>query len=293
MARFTDVDVFLAVADIGSFRGAATRLSITRSTVSRAVARLEAHLGTPLFLRDTATVRLTDAGAAYKRGARRAAAALTQAERDAKAVTGEISGTIRLTAPRAFGPVATRCVTRFLAEHRDIQIDLLLTDRMVNPILDDVDIAMRTGSRLADSDLKSRKLVDLAMIAVASPEIAEIVTTSDTPVPAVSFVRPSGEVWRYSGAPRPLALKLTVNDFHALKQAVLEGLGVGVISRGLVLDELVAGRLVQVLPSWRLPTGKIWAVYPARGLQPLKLRRMMDALVEGFSAELTAELPAP
>ena len=282
MARFTDVDVFLAVAEAASFRGAATRLEITRSTVSRAIARLEAHLGTTLLLRDNASVRLTDAGAAYRAWARRAATALTEAERAARSVSGEVSGTIRLTAVPAFGPVAIMpIVAEFMAQHPDVVVDVLLTDRMVNPILDDVDIAVRLGQRLADSELKSRKLADLDVLAVASPELAASLDGLSV-VPSVEFVPEHGHMWRYEGAPALVQPRLKVNDYLSVLAALEAGAGVGVVSRVLAADALAAGRLVQIWPEWKLPGGKVWAVYPARGRVPLKIRLMLDALRAGF-----------
>ncbi len=282
MARFSDVDAFLAVADVGSFRGAAQRLDVTRSTVSRAVARLEDHLGTALFLRDTASVRLTDAGAAYKRGARRAAVALTEAESAARSVSGEISGRIRVTAPPAFGPRwLTKIAAKFLADHPDVAVELVLTDRLVNPILDEVDIAVRTG-KLADSDLKSRRLASLEMVAVATPDVAAKIAGKQV-VPSVAIARADGSIWRYEGAPVDLQQRLVVDDYLALRDALLRGVGVGVISNILIQEELAAGTLVRVMPKWKLGGGRLWAVYPGRGTTPAKLRRMLDYLVDGFA----------
>lgn len=281
MARFTDVDIFLAVAEAGSFRGAAARLAVTRSTVSRAIARLEDHLGTTLLLRDTASVRLTAPGLAYRRWARKAATALVEAERAARFATGAVSGTIRLTAPRALGPGhVVPILGRFLRDHPDVDVELLLVDRMVNPILDGVDLAVRTGPRLADSDLRSRRLADVELVAVASPELAGALPDMEV-VPMVCFVGRDGNLHEYEGGP-PRAHPLRVTDYLGLMDAVVHGVGIGVLSRRMVGDALQSGRLVEVLPDWALPSGRIWAVYPARGTLPARLRLLLDALVEGF-----------
>ena len=283
MARFNDVDVFLAVADEASFRGAAARLDVTRSTVSRAIARLEAHLGTALLLRDNASVRLTDAGAAYRSWARRAATALTEAERAARSVSGEVSGTIRITAVPAIGPgILTPIIAEFMTRYPGVAVDMLLTDRVVNPILDDVDIAVRLGQRLADSELKSRKLADLDVQAVASPQLAARLDSLEV-VPSVVFAPEHGHAWHYEGAPALLQPRLRVNDYLSVVAALEAGVGVGVVSTLLVAGALREGRLVQVWPAWKLPPGKAWAVYPARGRVPHKIRLMLDALREGFA----------
>ncbi len=284
MARFSDVDVFLAVATVGSFRGAATQLGVSKSTVSRAIARLEEHLGTALVLRDTTSLSLTDSGVAYKRGACKAAAALAQAETAAREVMGEVSGVLRITAPPALGPgTVARVVAQFLARHPDLRIELTLTDRVVNPILDGVDIAIRTGRRLTDSDLKSRKLADVRIIAVAAPEVAKFVANKPTTVPTAVLVQGKATRHRYPSPPIPLQERLHVDDYLALRDAAVLGVGVVVISDLLVRDELADRRLVQVFERWKLPTGHVWAVYPSRGKLPAKTEGMLRALADGFT----------
>ncbi len=284
MARFTDVDVFLAVAEAGSFRGAAGRLDVSKSTVSRAITRLEKHLGSPMFMRDTTSVRLTDAGVAYRRGACRAAAALTQAEAAAREVTGEVTGVLTLTAPPALGPgTLAGVIADFLARHPELRIELVLTDRIVNPILDGVDIAIRTGRRLTDSSLKSRRLADVRIIAVAAPGVAAKIAERPATVPTVVFVHGTAAVHRYPLPPVPLQERLHVDDYLTLKDAAVHGVGVAVISDLLVRDELADGTLVRVLERWKLPTARVWAVYPSHGKLSAKTEGMLRALKEGFA----------
>ncbi|EDM76161.1 transcriptional regulator, LysR family protein [Plesiocystis pacifica SIR-1] len=173
-------------------------------------------------------------------------------------------------------------VAAFMARHPDVVVDVLLTDRMVNPILDDVDIAVRLGQRLADSELKSRKLADLQVVAVASPELAATLDELEV-VPSVVFTPEHGHAWRYQDGPALLQARLVVNDYLSVIAALEAGVGVGVVSSVLAAEPLAAGRLVQVWPEWKLPKGKVWAVYPARGRVPLKIRLMLDALREGFA----------
>jgi len=242
-------------------------------------------LGTRLFLRDQANVRLTDAGLAYRRGARRAAAALSDAERSAQAAAGGVAGTLRISAPPALFPgLLSRIVSDFLKEHPGVMVDMVLTDRMVNPILDNVDLAIRTGTRLADSDLRSRRLADVNLIAVCSPELAEQLLELDV-VPSVEFVRQDRTAIDFPSCPVLRSPRLRTNGYLTLVDAIRQGVGMGVVPRSIVARDLAEGRLVQVLPEWKLPTGRVWAVYPSRGQLPQKIRRMLDALADGWKLD--------
>ncbi|MBX2802918.1 MAG: LysR family transcriptional regulator [Myxococcales bacterium] len=276
MARFSDVDVFLAVVEAGSFRGAVASLGVTRSTVSRAIQRLEDHLAASLFLRDTHSVRLTDAGAAYHQHASRAQVALAEAERAVASTTGEVEGLLRISGTPALGPamLAPACAS-FLGLHPKVSIELSLTDRLVNPLQEDVDLAVRTGSRLSDSELTSRRLTSASLIAVATPELAAVLDVR-AQVPFVEFL-PLG-LSRYGEPSVPLHVRLRVDDYLSVVQAVLQGAGVGVTSELLVAEHLQTGRLVRVLPDWALPEARFWAVYPKARVQPVKLRAFVDHL---------------
>jgi len=160
----------------------------------------------------------------------------------------------------------------------------LSTDRMVNPILDNVDLAIRTGTRLADSDLRSRRLADVNLIAVCSPELAEQLLELDV-VPSVEFVRQDRTAIDFPSCPVLRSPRLRTNGYLTLVDAIRQGVGMGVVPRSIVARDLAEGRLVQVLPEWKLPTGRVWAVYPSRGQLPQKIRRMLDALADGWKLD--------
>jgi len=283
MPRFSDVDLFLAVVDSGSFRGAAARLEVTRSTVSRGVQRLEGHLGAPLFLRDTRTTRLTDAGTQYHRHAKRAARCLSQAERAVADTSQAIEGVLRVSS--TMGIVAA-CLQEmfsvFLRQHPGTSLQLSVTNRLVNPLLENVDLAIRAGERLADSDLKSRRLLRSKMVLVGTPEVAAIIDRGD-PVPAVVFDRPGGSPFM-SPAPVPLNIRLRIDEYAGVAQAIRDGLGAGVVSEAFHRRELADGSLVRVLPDWPLGDVSYWAVYPSAGRVPARLRALLDHLTESMAA---------
>ena len=280
VARFTDVDLFLAVADVGSFRGAAQRLAVTSSTVSRGVQRLEEHLGAPLFLRDTRNLRLTEAGAAYLRHARRAAVSLTEAERSVASVSDTVSGTLRVSCTNIVAQTLLRSiVTEFLQTHPDVAIDLVLTPRLVNPLLDDVDLAIRVGRKLEDSDLRSRVLLRSRVIVVGTPEVAAHIDAGHS-VPFLAFNRLGAADQLLP--PVPYHTRMSADDYPVLLQAVRSGVGVAVADEALVRAELRSGALVQTLGQWKLPTLTYWAVYPKAGRLPANLRAFLAAVTEGL-----------
>lgn len=282
MARFTDVDLFLGVADAGSFRGAAEKLAVTSSTVSRGVQRLEQHLGTPLLMRDTRNVKLTDAGAEYLRHARRAAVSLTEGERTVASLSDAIAGTLRVSCTNIVAQTIVRgIVTDFLRKHPRVSVDLVLTTRLVNPLLDDIDLAVRVGKRLADSDLRSRVLFRSELMGAATPEVAARIG-SGAPVPMVVFRRPGGRTQTLP--PVPHHTRLSADDYPVVLEAIRDGVGVGLVDEALIFEDLREGRLVRVLPEWKLGEVSYWAVYPKSGRLPASLRALLDALTAGLAA---------
>lgn len=287
MARFSDVDVFLAVASAGSFRRAAHRLEVTKSTVSRAVARLEAHLGAPLFVRDQRALRLTEAGLEYRAFAAAAAAALDEGERAVEASSGTIRGTLRVSAPRALGEVCVaEMLGAFLDRHPQVSVELALSDDLVRFSTENVDVAIRAGRELPDSDLSARRLARCRIVAVATPERAAALDGS-SPIPLVDFSMPDGTVREaFPGEPRA-SRRFRVNDYLAMRRVILSGRAVGVLSELLVARDLRAGRLVRVERGRTLPTASYWALYGPGRRAPAKVRALVDHLALGFASQVT------
>ena len=276
MARFSDVDVFLAVAIAGSFRGAVVTLGISRSTVSRAIRRLETHLGESLFLRDKRSVRLTDAGVEYYKYARQAAIALAEGERSVGALSGALQGLIRISAPKALGPeILGPICSGFLAKYPRVTIALDLTNRLVNPLRDEIDVAIRLGQRLDDSELVSQKLASVPIIAVVNPQLADLIHVTDD-VPWIAFTPRGTRILTPPGSPKRLQMRLSVNSLSTAISIAEQGAGLLVTSEILVLSRIHRGTLVRVLKDWSLPAVQIRALYPEARLQPLKVRVFVE-----------------
>ncbi|MGH1347730.1 MAG: LysR family transcriptional regulator [Nannocystales bacterium] len=278
MARFTDVDLLLGVADAGSFRGAAAKLGVNSSTISRGIQRLEEHLGAPLLMRNTRNVKLTDAGAEYVRHAKRAAVSLAEGERAVANLSNEVEGTVRVSCTNVVAHTFLRgIITDYLRDHPGARVDLVLTTRLVNPLLDDVDIAIRVGQRLVDSDLRNRVLFRSELIVVGTPEVASRLQEG-VPAPVVAFRRP-GTNEEYA-PPLPRKTRFCADDFGMVLDAIRDGVGLGIVDDALVQEDLQRGRLVRVHHELDLGLGRMtyWAVYPKAGRLPPSTRTLLDAI---------------
>lgn len=281
MARFSDVDVFLAVARSSSMRQAASGLGLTRSTVSRGVRRLEAHLGVDLLVRGPQSIRLTEAGRAYLDHAQRAAAALAEAERAVARVDEEVRGPLVVTAPRALAQVGlARLCGSFVAAHPRVELELRLSDARARFEREEVDVAVRASPRLADSELRVRRLCSSPLLALAPPDM---VLDGRGPLPLVGFALPGGQRLEPPPAPVPTVTRLVVNDYLAMLEAAEAG-AVAVAPELIAGPALARGRLVPVLPEWALPLAHYWALHPRSEAAPHKVELFLDHLGTGFAA---------
>lgn len=283
MPRFSDVDVFVAVANSRSLRRAAEELQVTKSTVSRALQRLEDHLGASLVVRDQRSMRLTEAGVAYQQFAEAAYRSLTEGEQAVATLADGVVGTLRVSAPPALGQaLLARLCGEFLQNYPDVSIDLALTDRLVSLSGEPFDLVVRAGARLSDSDFKVRRMARTPIVAVAAKSVAASLERGAR-VPLVESAYPGRDPGDIPAPPVLMPSRFRVDDYLALKEALLAGHGVGVLSELLVFRELRDGRLSRVLADWQLPTASYWALFPGGGPIPTKTRVLLDYLVDGFT----------
>jgi DNA-binding transcriptional LysR family regulator len=281
---------FAAVVDAASFTRAADRLGITKTVVSQQVARLEQELKTSLLVRTTRRVEPTEAGRLLHarcvmilREAENAFAEL--AEANAKPM-----GLLRIAAPNDYGsctlaPLAAAFSKQFPA----CRVDLLLADTKVDLVANQIDLSIRVGW-LEDSNLQARRIGSFRQLLVAAPGVVKkraVAQPGDlTSLPFVA-----------NGALRePLQWQFTRNDFErqtvrmkqtltinatpAVMAATLAGAGLSVLPDFQVMEDIKAGRLMHILPSWTLPAGGIHAVYPAARFRPPKVTAFVAMLME-------------
>lgn len=289
----SDIAVFVRVVESGSFTRAADSLEISKAAVSKYVTRLEQRLGARLLHRTTRRLATTEAGQALYSRSAAALAELSEAEHDVAQFTEKPNGLLRVTAPTYFGTTTLAPqLKHFRARYPEVTLDLDLSDRIVDLVKERFDVAVRI-SALKDSNLVAMRLAPVPLVLIGSP--AYFRRRRPPVVPAdvaahdclgYSIMRTPNE-WRFR-SPRGQRMTVTVkspircnNDF-ALKQFVLDGLGLAMFPRFFVEHELVSGRLVQVLADHPAPELAMHAVYETRRQMLPKLRAFLDFLAERF-----------
>jgi DNA-binding transcriptional LysR family regulator len=260
MDRLEAMSILLAVVDAGSLSAAARRLGTPLPTVSRKVAELEAHLHTRLLHRTTRQLSLTEAGAAYVAACRRILDDVGEAERIATGEYATPKGELAVTAPIVFGRLhIVPVVAEFLAQYPEIRIKLLLTDRVIHLMEEQVDVALRIGE-LPDSTLMASRVGTVRSVVCGSPAYL-----AQRGVPArpeelaahdcISFdVLESRRAWVFGeGASTmsvPVVSRLEVNTAEAAIAAATLGAGMVRVLSYQVADAVANGALDVVLQNY-------------------------------------------
>lgn len=296
MAALPDLEawaIFARVAQLGSFSRAAADLSLSKATISKAVARLEGRLGAPLLHRTSRRLSLTESGQISLERATRILAEGEAVEEEAASRTLEPRGLVRLSAPVSFGIQNLGAILPdFLTRYPRITLDVRLSDRKVDLVAEGVDVALRIGS-LESSRLRARRLFSVRVPLVASPDYVARHGAPDHPrvldrYPALLFTQVKAPgTWLFR---HPVEGDFSVNVEGALHldngdvavPALLAGLGMGLIPEFLVWKHLRDGRLVEMLPEWAIPLGGLHIVTPPGALRPARIRVLIDFLAGHF-----------
>lgn len=286
---------FLAVAETGSFTGAAKELGRDASIVSRRVSELEKQLGVRLLSRTTRRVALTEVGALYQRRVQSILDELAEASREASEVAASPQGLLRISIPATFGRQwIAPLLPRFLARHPQIRIDARFSDRQVDVVSEGFDVAIRVGV-LRDSSLAARKLASYRNLLVAAPAYLAAQEKPRTPDdlkkhsclgftglsswpdwPLVRgnqrrTVRPSGP--------------LIADNSEAVLIAAIAGAGITLVADWLAGPALRAGKLIEVLPGWAgKGDGGVYAILPPGRLVPTKTRTFVEEIGKAIKA---------
>jgi len=296
MDLFACIRNFVLAAEAGSFAAASPTAGVSPAMLGRQVAWLEDRLGAQLLSRTTRRQSLTEAGRIYLDRARTVLAELEAAEASVALMRATPRGVLRIGAPVTFGSRALApALPDFLAAYPQMRVELLLDNRLVDPLEEGLDLVIRTGA-LPDSPLIARALGPYRLVACAAPAYLTRRGTPQTPAELAGHAclgfhpGSSAEAWTFAEA-NGAALSVRVagpfaaNHGEALRAAALAGCGIVFQAEALLAEDLAAGRLVPVLASFMPPPLPMHALYPA-GRAPLpKLRAFVDFLVARYGRD--------
>ncbi|MBE7211122.1 MAG: LysR family transcriptional regulator [Gluconacetobacter diazotrophicus] len=290
---------FSRVVELGSFSRVAAAEGSKVSTVSRAIAALEADLGAALFNRSTRRLHLTEIGTQFHERVTRILAEIESARQDATALNATPRGRLRLSVPPGFGSrhVAPH-LADFLLAHPDIHLDVAEEGIAADLIGSGTDLAIRIGT-LPDSTLLGRRLAPERRLLVAGASVPARTTSIAHPSELADHEclvgTPSRACWRFRPVATPEAAptevlvggRLRADDPALLLAAVRDGFGIGLLPSWLVSADLRAGRLVSLLPGWIAASGAgsdpaVWAVYPPKKVVPPKVKAFLSFLEARF-----------
>jgi DNA-binding transcriptional LysR family regulator len=302
MDRFAELKAFNVVAACGGFSPAARQLGVATSSVTRLVDALEERLGAVLLNRSTRSVTLTEAGRTYHDEARRILERLDAADDAVSDRAGGVAGLLRVAAPVTFGTMfIAPMLPELRARHPHLTLDLRLDDSAVNLVDESIDVAIRIGSLDANPSLVARRLTGHARVLCASPAYLAGRGVPQTPADLAQHdclqfsFDGNRRSWRLRRKDGDAAFDLPVqeidvnsvvqaNNGELLRQAALSGLGVAMLADWLVQDDLLAGRLVQVLDDYEVNPGPmdvaLHALYQASRRGSHKIRVFVDLLGE-------------
>lgn len=284
--------VFARVVEAGGISAAARDLRLSKSAVSKQLSALEDRLGARLLQRTTRRMSLTEAGAGFLEHCRRVVAEAEAAEAAMGALQVEPRGVLRVNAPMTFGTMhLAAAIPDFLARYPQLNVDLVLNDRMVDLLDEGFDVAVRIG-RLADSSLVARKLAPARRVMVAAPSYLDVrgrpaalaeLTQHDTL--CYSYLS-AAEEWRFDGPDGEDCVRvqgrLRANNGEILLAACLAGSGIAALPTFIAGPSLRAGTLVRVLPQYQNTGIAIHAVWPTTRHLTAKVRAFVGFLAERF-----------
>jgi DNA-binding transcriptional LysR family regulator len=291
---FEALAIFAKVVELQSFAAAATELTLSKATVSKAVSRLEERLGARLFNRTSRRLALTDAGRTLAIKATQLLADGEALENEALAQSSTPRGLVRLAAPMTYGTgTIAPLLPEFLARYPEVSIDLNLSDATVDLIGEGFDAAIRIAS-LPDSSLIARRLCGVKRHVVAAPSYFERYGRPTHPSELAdhkcfgyTYLSTPG-VWHFSNAAgetvsvRPSG-PLHVNNGEAVMPALIAGLGISGLPDFIVGDAIARGALEPALEDWSQTLSGVYLVTPPGGPRPARVEVLLDYLTEKLS----------
>lgn len=291
MERLTALKVFCAVVQNRSFAAAARDLALSNAAVSKNINELEASLGVRLLSRTTRRMSLTEAGERYYNDISRLLRELEDADAAVSEMTAAPQGRLRVSAPMSFGlQHIAPIIPEFLERYPDINVDLEMSDHIIDVVGYQFDVAIRGHSALPDSSLIARRLKSLRRVICGAPVYFERHGIPQNPHDLrghkclIYTLSNAPDTWPFTRNGRKLEVAITgryrVNNSLAIREALLSGAGIALIPRIYVEQDIVDGRLLSILEVWCPQEQWIYALYPSGRFTPKRVKTFVDFLAD-------------
>jgi DNA-binding transcriptional LysR family regulator len=282
---------FVRVVETGSFSAAARQIGVGQPAISKTIAQLEDRLQVRLIVRSTHGLAPTDAGLRFFERARTAIQEADEAELEAKGAGAGLSGRLRVCAATTFARIMILPhLSQFMDRHPDLDIDVILDDRVIDLVSEGIDVALRMGE-LADTSAVARKLATGRRSVIATPAYLEchgipLAPADLTGHQAVVYTQ-LGNAWTFSREGTQASVtasgRARFSAAEGIRTAILSHMGLAVASDWMFAPELADGTVRRVLEDWELPRIDLWAVFPTGRLASAKARAFAD-----FSGSIVA-----
>lgn len=285
------LQIFAKIAEYQSFTKAAKSLGIEKSTASNKISQLEKTLGTRLLHRTTRSVTLTEAGEVYYRYCQHIIESAQEANEFAQTFSNEPQGILRISAPLDFGFMLVKhAFQEFMLLHPKIKLDLFFTERNVDLVREQFDLALRIEqAQLPDSTLIAKKLFDIDLGFFASPQFiqqyGEIKTLEEAQEkPFILFKTDHGTIFKLLHNNKSVDFQpqasMMINDVLSCLAAAENGQGITVAPSCIALDAVANNRLVPILTEVKFPISSLYMEYPNRQWIPSKLKVFLEFMQE-------------
>nr|WP_276593143.1 LysR family transcriptional regulator [Sphingomonas sp. GC_Shp_3] len=284
---------FVRVVETGSFSAAARQLNVGQPAVSKTIAQLEGRLQVSLLTRSTHRLTPTEAGIRFYERAKAAIQEADEAELAARGAGAGLSGCLRVSAATTFARLyILPLLPRFLEEHPELEIDVILDDRVIDLIAEGIDVSLRMGA-LPDSSAVARRLATGGRSVFATPaylaRAGEPQSPADLADHETIIYSQLTDAWSFTreGTVASVTVRgrVRVNAAEGLRAAVLADMGLTIGSDWMFGPELASGRVRRVLQDWSLPPIDLWAVFPAGRMSSAKARAFasfVEAALDGI-----------
>lgn len=289
--KLNQLNSFVAVVEAGSFTRGALRSGQSKALVSLHIKQLESELGVSLLHRSTRSLSLTETGVRFYQDCLQVLQTAQLAIENARNDQQSLRGSLRISASAGYGSsVIVPALAQFAILHPALKIEYLGADQYSDLVAEGLDLAIRIGPGLLDNNYRARKLDQFRLVVVGAPSLLQKFPAPSGPQDLLSFP--------WVGRPQSLEIPLVfdvdgkgsqtllptphvrANQFFAIQAFVEAGVGLAALPPQLVRQALIAGRLSQLLPEYQLPHYEVFAVYPNTQHPPVKVRALIDFLLE-------------